>query len=71
MMSDIENKVVDNYKEHNQHPKGTWGRNMKNCSECFKAHTEFKRKSNLFRKRGNSDIGREINLVGNPELSRY
>lgn len=53
MNSEVEIKVVDNYKEHEQHRISENGkiipywRNMKTCSTCFSKHTEIVKQSKI------------------------
>lgn len=35
------NEIIDNYQEHIFHERPYW-KNMKTCSECYKAHKESK-----------------------------
>jgi len=69
-MSEIENKVVDNYKLHIP-MEWTKAKTVATCSECFKEREAYYAN----KKNKNINFGRitrdsEINLTGNPEFSR-
>ena len=58
-MSDIiENKIIDNYKEHSQHTSQDWSRLKDTCSECYNICQQFNDK--IYHKNDRGEHNHEV-----------